>query len=52
VLFGALDQRIHVLGLEQFDQLVLGQLRVSVLSATRKSNKLTECMSAFGLFPG
>ena len=32
VLLGALDQRLQVLGLEQFDELVLRQSAVSVLS--------------------
>jgi hypothetical protein len=32
VLLGALDQRLYVLGLEQFDELVLRQLGPSVLS--------------------
>jgi hypothetical protein len=39
VLFAALDERLDVLGLKQFDELVLRQLGVSILSA-RRSNKL------------
>ena len=32
VLLGALDQRLHVLGFKEFDELVLRQRPVSVLS--------------------
>ena len=34
VLLGALDQSLHVLRLEQFNELVLRQVRVSVLSSS------------------
>jgi len=51
VLLAALDERLHMLGLKQFDELVLRQSGVSILSA-RRSNKRTECMTRFGLFPG
>jgi hypothetical protein len=32
VLLGALDEGLHVIGFEQFDELVLRQVGVSVLS--------------------
>ena len=53
VLFSALDQRLQVLRLEQFDELVLRQLvfqsfRISIF----RSDKLTNCMGVTGLFPG
>jgi len=52
VLLGALDQSLHMLRLEQFDELVLRQIRVSVLSSLfRASDKLTESMASSVLFP-
>jgi hypothetical protein len=53
VLLGALDEGLYVLGFEQFDQLVLSQESLQVLSNRRlTSNKLTECRRDFRLFPG
>ena len=53
-LLRALDERLHLVGLKQFDQLVLRQGETSVLSgaASRESNKLTHLMSYFLLLPG
>jgi len=54
VLLGALDEGLEMLGLEQFDELVLRQSAVSVLSIRSfgESNKLTECRELFLLIPG
>jgi hypothetical protein len=54
VLLGALDEGLEMLGLEQFDELVLRQSAVSVLSIRSfgESNKLTECRELFRLIPG
>ena len=47
VLLGALDQRLQMLGLEQFDELVLGQSAVSVLSL-RSFSRATNLRSVGG----
>jgi len=53
VLFCALDERLHVLRFEQFDELVLRQVGVSVLSIScGECDKLTECKTESCLFPG
>ena len=53
VLLGALHERLHVLRFEEFDELVLRQRPVSVLSnLALQCDKLTESTTVFGLFPG
>ena len=53
VLLGALDQRLHVLRFEKFDELVLRQvLFQSFRDSVPGSDKLTESRAAFVLFQG
>ena len=47
VLLGALDERLHVLGFEEFDELVLRQRPVSVLS-----NLVRRVRQTYGVYGG